>query len=235
MKKAWPERGLFIPDLETMTGERTFRFFECFPLTTLTGRKAADIVELLDIMRTASRESIFHHMHQYFLKPHAVTPEFPNDFAVWVSESLGEPLLAEALANVNPFEFANIEDLRAELMRIIREYLKAYPPPRPVLPGREFMFNEGITMVVPTSIESGPDLRDFARRLKEVDYSSVYFHFYESRLRLGRAVDDFSEFLATSLGRPDIAARIKSLDPYMYSTEVLRDKIVRLVSDGASS
>lgn len=214
-----------------MADERTFRFYECFALTTLTGRKAADILDLLDIMKTVSRESIFHHMHQYFLKPHAVEPEFPNDFAVWVSESLGEPLLAEALANVNPFEFAKIEDLRFELMRIIHEYLGTYPPPRPVLPGREFMFNEGITIVLPTSMECGPQLHDFLLKLREVDYSSIYFHFYESRLRLDRPTDDFSEYLSTSLDRPGIAARIKSLDPYMYSTEVLREKIASLIEE----
>lgn len=211
--------------------DKTFRFHECFALTTLTGRKASDILELIDIMKTASRSSIFHHMHQYFLKPHAVMPEYPNDFAEWVSEALGEPLLAEALANVNPFEFTDIEDLRAELLRIIEEYLKAYPPPRPVPPGREFMFNEGITIVIPTGIESGPQLHDFLHKLREADYSSVYFHFYESRLRLGRPVDDFSEFLLTSLERPGIAAKIKSLDPYMYTTEVLRGKIAALIEE----
>lgn len=213
-----------------MEEKKTFRFCECFALTTLTGRRAANIVEFVEILKSASAESIFHHMHQYFLKPHAVMPEFPNDFAVWVSESLSEPLLAEALANVNPFEFSNIEDLRAEILRIIDNYLRSYPPPRPVLPGREFMFNEGITIVIPTDIEA-VQIHDFVQKLKTVDFSSIYFHFYESRLRLGRPTDDFSEFLATSLDSPGVAAKIKSLDPYMYSTEVLRDKIIKLVEE----
>lgn len=213
-----------------MEEKKTFKFYECFALTTLTGRRAANIVEFVEILKSASPEAIFHHMHQYFLKPHAVMPEFPNDFAVWVSECLSEPLLAEALANINPFEFSNIEDLRAEILRIIENYLRSYPPPRPVLPGREFMFNEGITIVIPTDIEA-VQIHDFVQKLKTVDYSSIYFHFYESRLRLGRPADDFSEFLATSLDSPGVATKIKSLDPYMYSTEVLRDKIVKLVEE----
>lgn len=213
-----------------MEEKNVFRFYECFALTTLTGRRAANIVEFVEILKSASSEAIFHHMHQYFLKPHAVLPEFPNDFAVWVSESLSEPLLAEALANINPFEFSNIEDLRAEILRIIDNYIRSYPSPRPVLHGREFMFNEGITIVIPTDIEA-VQIHDFVQKLKTVDYSSIYFHFYESRLRLGRPTDDFSEFLATSLDSPGVAARIKSLDPYMYSTEVLRDKIVKLVEE----
>ena len=213
-----------------MEEKNVFRFYECFALTTLTGRRAANIVEFVEILKSASPEAIFHHMHQYFLKPHAVMPEFPNDFAVWVSESLSEPLLAEALANINPFEFSNIEDLRAEILRIIANSIRSTPSPRPVLPGSEFMFNEGITIVIPTDIEA-VQIHDFVQKLKAVDYSSIYFHFYESRLRLGRPTDDFSEFLATSLDRPGVAARIKSLDPYMYSTEVLRDKIVKLVEE----
>lgn len=213
-----------------MAEPKSFKFNECFALIRLTGRRASDVLELLEIMKTASPGSIFHHMHQYFLKPHAIAPEFPNDFAVWVSETLGEFNLAEALANVNPFEFTGIEDLRAELIRIITEHLKNYPLPRKVLPGREFLFNEGVTIVLPTEIEA-THLHDFAQKLKEVDYSSVYFHFYESRLRLGKAVDDFSEFLTACLECPGVAAKIKALDPYMYSTEVLRDKIVKLVEE----
>jgi len=64
-----------------MEERKSFRFFECFALTRLTGRKAANIIEFVEILKTISPESIFHHMHQYFLKPHAAAPEFPNDFA----------------------------------------------------------------------------------------------------------------------------------------------------------
>ncbi|MBI5643267.1 MAG: hypothetical protein HY954_07305 [Deltaproteobacteria bacterium] len=207
-----------------------FRFYECFALIKLTGRRAKDILELLEIIKQVSRESIFHHMHQYFLKPHIIPPEFPNDFAVWVADSLGEQNLAEGLANVNPFEFENIEVIRYELVRIITEHLKNYPMPRPVLPGREFRFNEAVTLVLPTEL-TAERLHDFARIIKEVDSSSIYFHFYEARLRLGKERDDFSHFLDESLGCPGLAGRIKSLDPYMYSTEVLRTKILTLIEE----
>ncbi|MDO8427196.1 MAG: DUF5752 family protein [Deltaproteobacteria bacterium] len=210
--------------------EGTFKFFECFAIIRLTGRRASDILEFLEILKQISPEAIFHHMHQYFLKPHIIPPEFPNDFAVWADETLGERNLAEALANVNPFEFASIEDLRAELVRIIAEHLKRYPPPRPALPGREFLFNEAVTIVLPTGIEAA-SLHDFIRALKEVDSTSIYFHFYEARLRLGRAQDDISRFLDACLDCPGLASRIKSLDPYMYSTEVLRNKIIKIVEE----
>lgn len=205
-----------------------FKFYQSIALIKMTGGRASDIMELLEILRHVSPESIFHHMHQYFLKSHVIPPEFPNDFAVWVADSLGERNLAEGLANLNPFGFSKIEEVRHELIRIIDEHLKSYPPPRPVLPGREFFFNEGVTFVMPAGYEAR-DLKEFINCLKEVDNSSIYFHFYEARLRLGKERDDFSQFLESSLSITNIAEKIKSLDPYMYSTDVLRNKIIGLV------
>lgn len=213
-----------------MAEAEPFRFHECFALIRLTGRRASDILELLEIIKQVSKGSIFHHMHQYFIKPSIVPPEFPNDFAVWVADCLGEQNLAEGLANLNPFEFENIEDIRSELVRIITEHLKNYPMPRPVLPGREFMFNEGVTIVLPTAITAAT-LHDFARALREVDPSSIYFHFYEARLRLGKEEDDFTHYIDECLECPGLARRIKTMDPYMYSTEVLRDKFIRIIEE----
>lgn len=210
--------------------DKSFKFYECFALVKLTGRKASGILQLLEILQQISPESIFHHMHQYFLRPHAIASEFPNDFAVWAAESLEEHSLAEGLANVNPFEFKSIEGVRAELIRIITDYLKNYPQPRPVLPGREFLFNEGVTVVFPTGIEAST-IEEFAMALREIDFSSLYFHFYEARLRLGKQRDDLSEFLDTCLGCGDVANKIKTLDPYMYSTEILRNKIFKIVEE----
>lgn len=211
--------------------EVTFKFHECVALTRLTGRKASDILELLEIIKNVSPDSIFHHMHQYFLKPHVIPPEFPNDFAVWVSEALGERGLAEGLANLNPYGFSNIEDVRAGLVRIITEYLNNFPAPRPVLPGEEFFFNEGVTFIIPTGLEA-LHRHDMVRLLKEVDSSSIYFHFYEARMRLGKQGDDFSQFLEQCLDCHGLANRIKALDPYMYTTEVLRNKLIDIMGEG---
>lgn len=204
-----------------------FKFYECLALTRLTGKKASDIIEFLEIIEQISPESIFHHMHQYFLRRHVIAPEFSNDFAVWIADSLGERSLAEGVANLNPYEFTNIEDTRKELARIISEHLRNYPPPRPALPGKEFFFTEGISFLIPTGL-GAKDLDEFGQRIKEVDGTSIYFHFYEARLRLGKKGDDFSRFFE-GLGHTDLADKIKAMDPYMYSTEVLRNKIRSLV------
>lgn len=205
-----------------------FKFYECIAMVKMTGRRAADILELLEILKTISPESIFHHMHQYFLKPHIVSPEYPNDFAVWVSDALGDDSLAEGLANLNPYGYDDIEDVRGELIRIIVDRLRDCPPPGPVPPGREFFFNEAVTIVIPTGLVAA-SAEELVKILKAVDRSSIYFHFYEARLRLAKKKDDFSSYLEDCLGCHPASAGIRALDPYMYSTEALREKIIGLL------
>ncbi|MCP3677036.1 MAG: hypothetical protein GY721_05450 [Deltaproteobacteria bacterium] len=210
---------------------KPFTFFECVGVEKSTGRWASNIIEFLEILRQASPECVFHHMHQYFLK---VTPQhsyYTNDFAVWVAEWLEEKSLAERLANLNPYAYNNVEDLRGETLHIIEEYLRDNPPPRPVLPGGEFYFCEGVTIVVPAGLEA-TDIEEFVECLDQVDRSSIYFHCFEARLRLGREKDDFSEWLATSMGREDIAERIRGLDAYMYDLDTLREIIKDIISEG---
>ncbi len=207
-----------------------FVFYECMGLTLATGRRAADIVEFLEILSAVSESSIFHHMHQYFMKPQLAQPMYPNDFAVWVADYLEEKALAERLANVNPYEFDNISDVRGELVRIVTDYLGEYPPPRPTLPGTEFFFNEGVTIVYPAGPEAETQ-EEFLGALATVDLSSIYYHFYEARLREGKRSDDFSTWFDECLCCGPVAEKIKSLDPYMYSTEALRDKIASIVKE----
>ena len=207
-----------------------FIFYECTALVRMTGRSASDLVEFVEIIKRVSAESIFHHMHQYFMKPHVRPPEYPNDFAEWAADALEDKTLAERLANLNPFEFSSIEGVRGEIVRVVEDHMRKSRLPRPVVMGKEFFFNDAVTLVIPTGFEAST-LEEFVTAFDKVDSSSIYFHFYEARLRLGKEEDDFSRYFAdsTDLNCPDLPKRIKTLDPYMYSTEVLRSKIKAMV------
>ncbi len=197
-------------------------------MVKLTGRRASDIIDFLEILKRISQESIFHHLHQYFLKPCVHSVYHTSDFAVWVAEWLEEKGLAERLANINPYAYTSIDDLRWEIIHIIEDYLKEYPPPRPVLPGGEFFFNEGATIVIPSGFEAR-DLKGFIHCLERVNRSSIYFHFFEARLRLEKEGDDFTEWLSTSMGRDDISDKIRGLDPYMFDLDELRSIIIEIL------
>ncbi len=205
-----------------------FRFFECVPIIRLTGRRTNNVFSMIDILKDVSPECIFHHVHQYFLRPEMQLQRYHNDFAIWVANAIGDRVLSERLANINPFAFPNIEDIRMEIIEVMATRVKEYGALREALPGNEFFFNEATTLVFPSGHEAG-DLPEFYEALKEIDCSSVYFHFYEARLRVGRDSDDFSFFLGTSLGLVELAASIGRLDPYMYDTETLREKLLKLI------
>ena len=87
-----------------------------------------------------------------------------------------------------------------------------------------------MTIVVPANHEA-TDIEGFLECLDRVDRSSIYFHCFEARLRLGREKDDFSEWLATSMDREDIAERIRCLDAYMYDLDTLRKVIRDIVAE----
>ena len=65
------------------------------------------------------------------------------------------------------------------------------------------------------------------RKMKKLSSASLYFHFFEARLRLGRRTSDFSRWL-TDRGRADLASAIDALNPYVRSLDELRRDIVQL-------
>ncbi len=72
-------------------------------------------------------------------------------------------------------------------------------------------------------------MREFVEALRKLSPGSLYFHIFESRLRLGRGLNDFSAWLADSLDEHELADRIARLDPYTYTLEGLRAQLIQLI------
>jgi len=205
-----------------------FEFKQCISILKSTGRKAKNLRELRDVITVISEECIFHHTYQYFLKGHIL--EYTNDFAHWAGESLEERSLAEHLSNIDPYDFKNIQDMRGRLLNVIDEYLKNFPEPRQATPGDEFYFNETVTFIFPVGIRI-KNLAEFLTAIKYVDPGSIYYHFYEARIRLGSGVDDFSQWIEDYFGKKELAANIRNIDPFMHSIEEIRIHIAKAVED----
>lgn len=208
----------------------SFEFKLCSGLVRFTGRKAKDLRELREGIASVSEDSIFHHTCQYFLKGPVL--EYTNDFSQWAGESLEERALAEHLSSIDPYTFLEIQDIREELLRVIDDYLAAFPEPRKTFPGDEFYFNETITLIVPLGIRV-KNLAEFLMAVKYVNPGSLYYHFYEAKIRLGEGVNDFSAWIETSLGKKELAERIKGIDPFMFTLEEIREHIAALVEKEA--
>ncbi|MBN1505006.1 MAG: hypothetical protein JW952_08090 [Candidatus Eisenbacteria bacterium] len=199
-------------------------------LSELTGLRASTPEELLELIKKVSGSSIYHHTHHFLQQHQYLSPEPPNDFAYWVSAALGEDALGEKLASIDTIQFASIRSLRNKIVETIEAYLEEHPSARRrfAAPGEEFHFIKSVSFVFPTP-DAAYDLTEFARILERIGIDSIYFHLFEARLRLGRATNDFSLWIESSLGEKELAERISKLDPYTCTLESLRAKIIQMI------
>jgi hypothetical protein len=193
-----------------------------------TGRKAKTLEELRDLIAVASDESIYHHTYQYHLRRQIL--EYNSDFAHWAGESLEERVLSEYFSNIDPFLFRNIGELRKALLKVIDDYLQRFPEPREAMPGNEFYFKETIILVFPAGLRAN-NLAEFLIAIKYIDLPSIYYHFYEARVRLGSGIDDFSKWVEDGLGRKDLAAKIRNIDPLMHTLDGIREHLAEMVEE----
>ncbi len=203
---------------------KPFAFMDCAKVLKSTGRKAAGLRDLREIITQISEQSLFHHVCGYFLKGHEL--EYTNDFAEWAGESLEESILSEYLSNIDPFEYKTLNELRGALIVCIDTYLSKFPEPRSVLPGNEFYFNETVSIVFPAGIQSR-NLAEFLIAVKLIDGGSIYYHFYEARIRHG--IDDFSRWIQDTMGKEALVNELRMIDPFMHTIEGIRRHIVESV------
>ena len=212
-----------------MNLQQPFRFFTERRLVELTGLKARNLPELATILRTIPGSAVFYHTHHEFLSHHFEKPLVYNDFAIWVSEALQEDRLAEKLAAVDLLAFTTIRELREALLALIVAHLKeCQRTPRECPPGDEFYFGKSKSFIIPTGIVA-QDPADFFAKLAGITTISLYFHFLEARLRLGRPTNDFSQWLL-SRGQAQLAAAINRLDPYTRTLHELKADLINLGS-----
>jgi hypothetical protein len=205
-----------------------FKFFARAQLIKITGLKAGNLQDFVKILRTAPDTMVYFHTHHFPEEHYYLTPEPFNDFAVWVTESLGYDVLGETLASLVTFEFPNLASLRDKLAGIIDDYISQLTASRAVLPSQEFHFMKSVLVIMPTQIQA-TDLREFLEGIRQVSLSSIYFHIFESKLRLGKSRNDFTMWLKTSLGENDLGEEIARLDPYTYTLEGLRLRIIQMI------
>ncbi len=205
-----------------------FRFVERAYLKELTGLKARSLKELAEILKTAPESVVYYHTHHFLEEHHYLTPEPANDFATWVSDVLSDEILGEKLASIDAFEFPNLTALRERIVNVIEEDLSTKSEQRKVQEGREFHFIKSVSVILPTPYVA-TDLREFLVALRKLTLGSLYFHVFESRLRVGRASNDFSVWLENSMGEPELAEEIDRLDPYNHTLEGTRSRLIQLI------
>lgn len=205
-----------------------FRFQSRTYIKELTGFKAKNLMELTDILKKVPESVIYYHTHHFLEEHHYLIPEPSNDFAIWVKDVLGEEVLGERLEIINPFEFPSLNAFRERIVATIEEYPNMGYNLREAMPGREFIFMKSVSVVTSTPYVAR-DLREFVEALRKISLGSLYFHVFESRVRLGRGLNDFTIWLEESLNESELAEEIARLDPYTYTLEGLRSAFIQLI------
>jgi len=207
-----------------------FHFFTRVYLTELTGIRAANLIHLLDGMKKVPGSSIYYHTHRFLQQHHFLSPEPPNDFAYWITNILQENILGEEIASIDIIQFKTIRELREKLICEIEKYILSEKQIKSAPEGQEFHFMKSRSFILPTNYTAA-NLEQFYDVMKKISIHSLYFHIFESRLRLEKGTNDFSLWLETSLNEKEIAERISRLDPYTQTLEGLRRSICCLIEE----
>jgi len=211
-----------------------FKFIGCIEIKELLGLKADNAAQLVESIEDLDPDSIYYHMHSYFLRHVYLSGPFPNDFANWAALELRDNVLGEKLANVSISPEKSIEDVRMDLVETIDKHLSGIRFVSSVSSGSSFHFMKSQIVEIPLGLESG-DLADFIRTLQEVHASSIYYHIFEAGIRVRKGRNDFSIWLDDVLGYKRLAECIEGIDFYMYSLERLRGKILDLCRQESKS
>ena len=209
---------------------QAFRFYTRLHIKELTGLKAKNLSELVNILSDVPDSVIYYHTHNFIEEYQYLIPQPANEFALWVSDVIGDEILAEKLSNIDTFEFSTIGELRERIIAVFNDGLSTRGDGRTAFEGREFHFIKSVSVVLTTPYIAH-DLREFVEALRKVSINSLYFHIFESRLRLHRGVNDFSIWLQDSLDERELADKIAALDPYNYTIEDLRSIIIQLIEE----
>ncbi|OGR64010.1 MAG: hypothetical protein A2X31_02105 [Elusimicrobia bacterium GWB2_63_22] len=206
-----------------------FKFCTRLTLTEVTGRKAYNIGELLEGIKAADDAVIYHHTHRFIKQSHHLVPEGANDFAYWVANTVQADRLGEELTAIDIVRYDSLAALRDAFVGLLERHLAENPGPmRTVAPGREFHFMRAIRFSLPTSC-AAVDYPGFIECLRNVSVSSLYLHVFEARLRPPYGVDDFSHWFRTNFNDEVVGREISRLDPYSYTLEGLRQRIIRII------
>lgn len=205
-----------------------FQFHTRRHLTELTGLKAGNLSELTEILKNAPDSIIYYHTHHFLEEHQYLVPELTNDFASWVKSGLDDQVLGERLANINTFEFNNLAGFRDKVVNVLESYIGQQKSQRQVLVGREFYFLKSVDVILPTPY-SAHDLREFIEALRIITPNSLYFHVFESRLRLKNGNNDFVVWLAVEMDEKELSQEIAKIDPYACTLEGLRSKLIQTI------
>ena len=210
------------------TAETPFEFVTVSYLTRIGNQSAGTLAELLTGLENCSDASIFHHTYQTLGSHHFLTEGFSNDFAQWVLADANRNDLAEQLAALDIRDYVSIAALRSDLCRVTGDFCHTYPNFAEQSALERFYFCESVEVTAPLG-RTARTLEEFRDGVTHLSHAGFYFHFISSRLRLQLLTNDFSHWLADSLGLKKLAESVNRIDIYTNTLDSSRAKLLRLI------
>jgi Family of unknown function (DUF5752) len=220
-----------MDDLLHQSARDPFWFRDCFLMRMPIGHRASNLRELLQILREVPEDVLYYHIFQARLALTDPEIEYPNDFARWAADALQDAKLAEKLSSFDPFDYADLAQVREAVLEILEEYLWDLPFTPWARPGFEFYLCQASTAVI-QSLTPVHNLAEFCQGLQQVGLDSLYYHFFEAPWRLGVSkVDDFSFWIEYNFRLPKLVAAIRDIDVYFYSLPELRQTLLSMINE----
>jgi hypothetical protein len=168
-----------------------FVFYKAASLVEVTALKARSLSQLLTAVTIAEELSIFYHLHRRFFLDPEVLPEYPNDFAQWVEEELGNGIMAERLANLNLFRAPNLQEVRREITVMLAEYLTHSGDGRQVPADQAFIFCQPRIIVLPCGCQAVTP-QEFLVVLRTVESEAIAYHLFAPKVAPHGRRNDFA-------------------------------------------
>lgn len=197
-------------------------------VSRMAGPSVRTLRELVEGLETCSDESIYHHTIVAMRNHLVLTDQLTNDFAQWAKNSLHKEDLASQLSTTEITDCRTLGDLRRAIGQIVQAYIEAQPAWADEPAQDAFYFCEGMEVTVPLET-TARTLEEFRQCVKEMNGESFYLHFVAPRTRQEMHSNDFSVWLAHSLGLSELAAKINEIDVLDCTLEGAREKILGLV------
>lgn len=200
----------------------------CSLAAIATGERASSILELRDKLAIVDEGCLRYHFWGGRLNPQFTDPQQHNDFANWVYHRLHDHILAEKLSIIDPTEFANLEELRQEVLETIERRLDDYEITFWTRREDRFHFIRS-TIIVFESALTIDSPQDLPKAIQKLSPSSIFYHFIDARMRTSEKIDDFSIWLNMCGDQyQTLIAKIQAIDPYFLSLTQLREELAKV-------
>ena len=207
----------FLPE---QIAENPFWFRDCFLMTMPIGQKAINLRELLHVMQEVNESVLYYHLLQSRLAVAPPVVEYPNDFALWAATALQDTKLAEKLSSFDPFDYDNMAQVREAMVDHPGRVSLGFAHVPWARSGFEFHFCEASMVVIRSEISAANTPEGVLRDPEKGGAGFDLLSFFRGPLPPGNEPkDDFSYWIETNFGLPELVAAIRDIDIYFYSLE----------------